>query len=130
MIFAVLSRSGLIIAKYRDLPVASRSIICRSRRLRQIIDLRGTDESRYFSQPCSIVNCVLNLSLKPKMWQFHVVISKKTARNFSKVRAARAARLFFLVPPLKLLIHVVDVEVIPMNIGCLSPTGHNNINGT
>ena len=36
-------------AKYRDLSVASRSIICRSRRLRQIIDLRDTDKSRYFS---------------------------------------------------------------------------------
>ena len=28
---------------------ASRSIICRSRRLRQIIDLRDTDKSRYFA---------------------------------------------------------------------------------
>ena len=36
-------------AKYRDLSVASRSIICRSRRLRQIIDLRDTDKSRYFA---------------------------------------------------------------------------------
>ena len=37
------------ISKYRDLSVASRSIICRSRRLRQIIDLRDTDKSRYFA---------------------------------------------------------------------------------
>ena len=36
-------------AKYRDLSVASRSIICRSRRVRQIIDLRDTDKSRYFA---------------------------------------------------------------------------------
>ena len=36
-------------AKYRDLSVASRSIICRSRGLRQIIDLRDTDKSRYFA---------------------------------------------------------------------------------
>ena len=36
-------------AKYRDLPVASRSIICRRRRLRQIIDLRDTNKSRYFA---------------------------------------------------------------------------------
>ena len=37
-------------AKYRDLSVASRSIICTSRRLRQIIiDLRYTDKSRYFA---------------------------------------------------------------------------------
>ena len=36
-------------AKYRDLSVASRSIICRCRRQRQIIDLRATDKSRYFA---------------------------------------------------------------------------------
>ena len=36
-------------AKYRDLSAASRSIICRSRRLRQIIYLRDTDKSRYFA---------------------------------------------------------------------------------
>ena len=36
-------------AKYCDLSVVSRSIIFRSRRLRQIIDLRDTDKSRYFA---------------------------------------------------------------------------------
>ena len=37
-------------AKYRDLLVASRSIVYRSRRrLRQITDLRNTDKSRYFA---------------------------------------------------------------------------------
>ena len=36
-------------AKYRDLSVASRSIICQSPRLRQITDLRDTDGSRYFA---------------------------------------------------------------------------------
>ena len=37
-------------AKYRDLSsVVSISIICWSRRLRQIIDLRDTDKSRYFA---------------------------------------------------------------------------------
>ena len=44
-----------VIAKYRDLSVASRSIICRSRRLRQIIDLLATDKSRYFAQPHPII---------------------------------------------------------------------------
>ena len=43
-----LTISGRGWAKYRDLSVASRSIICRSRRLRQIIDLRDTGKSRYF----------------------------------------------------------------------------------
>ena len=36
-------------AKYRDCSVTSRLIICRIRRLRQIIDLRDTDKSRYIA---------------------------------------------------------------------------------
>ena len=36
-------------AKFRDLSVASRSIICWSRRLRQIFQLRDTDKSLYFA---------------------------------------------------------------------------------
>ena len=47
-----------VIAKYRDLSVSRRSIICLSLRLRQIIDLLATDKSRYFAQPRPIiVNC-------------------------------------------------------------------------
>ena len=43
-----------VVAKYRDLSVSRRSIICRSR----IIDLLATDKSRYFAQPRPIiVNC-------------------------------------------------------------------------
>ena len=38
--------------------MASRSIICRSRRLRQIIDLRDTDKSRYFAIP-EFNNCFI-----------------------------------------------------------------------
>ena len=44
-----------IIAKYRDLLVSRRSIICLSVRLRQIIDLLATDKSRYFAQPHPII---------------------------------------------------------------------------
>ena len=52
--FVKLLRKGYLIigrgwAEYRDLSEARRSIICRSRRLRQIIDLRDTDKSRYFA---------------------------------------------------------------------------------
>ena len=39
-----------VIAKYRDLSVSRRSIICLSLRLRQIIDLISSDKSRYFAQ--------------------------------------------------------------------------------
>ena len=44
-----------VIAKYRDLSVSRRSIICLSLRLRQIIDLFATDKSRYFAQPRPII---------------------------------------------------------------------------
>ena len=39
-----------VFAKYRDLSVSRRSIICLSLRLRQIIDLLATDKSRYFAK--------------------------------------------------------------------------------
>ena len=49
-----------VIAKYRDLSVSRRSIICRSRirlslRLRQIINLLANDKSQYFAQPRPII---------------------------------------------------------------------------
>ena len=52
---------NLVIAKYRDLSMSRRSIICLSLRLRQIIDLLVTDKSRYFGQPCPIIvnNCTI-----------------------------------------------------------------------
>ena len=46
---------NLVIAKYRDLSVSRRSIICLSLRLRQIIDLLATDKSRYFAEPRPII---------------------------------------------------------------------------
>ena len=68
----------------------------------------------------NIYCCLLKLSSKPKLWLLHVVVLQRTALDCSKVRAARAARLFFLVPQIKLFNRDVDVEVIPMNIGCFS----------
>ena len=44
-----------VIAKCRDLSVSRRSIICLSLRLRQIIDLLGTDKLRYFAPPRPII---------------------------------------------------------------------------
>ena len=46
---------GLGWAKYRDLSVASRFLICRSQRLRQIMNLGDNDKSRYFAQPSTII---------------------------------------------------------------------------
>ena len=44
-----------VIAKYCDLSVSRRSIICLSLRLQQIIDLLTTGKSRYFNQPLPII---------------------------------------------------------------------------
>ena len=52
-----------VIAKYRDLSVSHRSIICLSLRLRQIIDLLATDKSRYFAQPRPIIANYLNYGI-------------------------------------------------------------------
>ena len=46
-----------VIAKYRDLSVSRRSIICLSLRLRQIIDLLAAEKSRYFMETRSGQNC-------------------------------------------------------------------------
>ena len=43
------------IAKYRDLSVARRSIICLCFRYGEIIDLLATDKSRYFAQSRPII---------------------------------------------------------------------------
>ena len=45
---------------------------------------------------CILSNCCLNDKL-------HVVVLQRTTRNCSKVRASRAARLFFLIRPITLL---------------------------
>ena len=42
-------------AKYSDLSVSRRSIICLCLGHRQIIDLLATDKSRYFAQPRPII---------------------------------------------------------------------------
>ena len=46
---------NMAIAKYRNLSVARRSIICLCLRYRQIIDLLATDKSRYFAQSRPII---------------------------------------------------------------------------
>ena len=44
-----------VVAKYRDLSVSRRSVICLSLRLRPIIDLLATNKSRYFAQPRPLI---------------------------------------------------------------------------
>ena len=63
-----------VIAKYRDLSVSRRSIICLSLRLRQIIDLLTTDKSRYFAQPRPIIaNYYVNIAIIEQHITYFVV---------------------------------------------------------
>ena len=50
---------NLVVAKYRDLSVSRRSIICLGLRFRQIIDLLAIDKSRYFAQPRRIIVIII-----------------------------------------------------------------------
>ena len=45
--------------------------------------------------------CLLKLSSEPQIRYFNVDVLQRTARNCSKVRAARAARVYLPVPPIK-----------------------------
>ena len=62
-------------------------------------------ENERFTVVCS------RLSLKPYIWKFHVVIWQTTSKNSTKVRAARAARLFFVIQPIRSLFSGVVVAV-------------------
>jgi hypothetical protein len=59
-----------VLAKYRDLSVARRSIICLCLRHRQIIDLLATDKSLYFSQPRPIIRIIICKAFDRKAWIF------------------------------------------------------------
>ena len=59
-----------VIAKYRDLSVSRRSIICRSR----IIDLLATNKSRYFAQPRPII--VKSLHIYIKSMHLSIILSR------------------------------------------------------
>ena len=58
--------------------------------------------------------CELSLSSEPQIWKFHFVVWQTASKHCTKKRAARTARLFFFIQPIKLLICgvVVDVAVV------------------
>ena len=64
--------SNSVIAKYCDLSMSRRSIICLSLRLRQIIDLLATDKSQYFAQPRQII---VNYSTREELIQFITAVN-------------------------------------------------------
>ena len=45
--------------------------------------------------------CELALPSEPQIWKFHVVVWQTTSKHCTKKRAARAARLFFFIQPMK-----------------------------
>ena len=61
-----------------------------------------------------IYGCELPLSSEPQIWKFPVVVWQTTSKHCTKKRAARAARSFFFIQPMKSLICgvVVDVAVV------------------
>ena len=48
---------------------------------------------------------------RPPIRKVHVVVWQTTSKNFTEKRAARAARLFYLIKPIKSLIFDVVVAV-------------------
>ena len=54
-----------------------------------------------FMQEWKIYCCELALSSEPQIWKFHVVVWQTTSKHCTKKRAARAARLFSFIQPIK-----------------------------
>jgi hypothetical protein len=87
-------------AKYLDLSVASRSIIFRCRRQRQISDLRATDKSRYFAM-AEFNNCFIIYRLVFVFSYYQLVFvfsmffsSSKDGKSLSDSSAKRAMLTF------------------------------------
>ena len=79
-----------IIAKYRDLSMSRRSIICLSLRLRQIIDLLATDKSRYFAQPRPIIVNSWYAAIRNLAW----VRAEATVQRITKQTIARVNSVY------------------------------------
>ena len=47
-----------------------------------------------------VLHLCAHVVVKSLVWTFHVVIWQTTSKNCAKVRAARAARLVFLIQPI------------------------------
>jgi len=54
----------------------------------------------------------LALSPEPQIWKFHAVVGQTTSKHYNKKRAARAARLFFFIQPIKSSICGVVIAVV------------------
>ena len=67
--------------------------------------------------------CELALSSEPQIWKFHVVVWQTTSKHCTKKRAARVARLFFFIQPIKSLIFLVVVGLRPHGLLTQSPFG-------
>ena len=65
--------------------MASRSIICRSRKLRQIIDLRNTDKSRYFAITVVVVVIVVVVVVEVSVHVRKCLVTFGNLRNLRKI---------------------------------------------
>ena len=72
--------------------MASRSIICQSRRLRQIIDLRDTDKSRYFAIT-EYNNCLIIRS--PSLFFYRISSGSEAICHFNARAIARRRKARF-----------------------------------
>ena len=72
---------------------------------------------------CSPRSPLFMLSLEHQTWRFLAVVRQNTSKNCIEVRAARAARLFFLIHPIISVIYgvsiVVTVSYIPVLATCV-----------
>ena len=68
----------------------------------------------FSSHPLFLTEHAGNGLVEVNIWKVHVVIWQTTSNNSTKVRAARAARLFFLIQPIRSMFSgvVVAVDVI------------------
>ena len=115
-----------VIAKYRDLSVSRRSIVCLSLRLWQIIDLLATDKSRNFAQPRPIiVNYLLPLPAPPQQkncitFVFHfswVLQLSQEKLGGNKVHYGRCASgVFTLLNNYKYLWFANDLQVLTVQV--------------
>ena len=95
-----------VIAKYHDLSVSRRSIICLSLRLQQIIDLLATDKSRYFAQPRPII--LLNdwSVVFTQILEFIPMMSGNKDLCTKQLHTACTCRLFLLLYHLQSFYHL------------------------
>ena len=108
--------SNSVIAKYCDLSMSRRSIICLSLRLRQIIDLLATNKSQYFAQPRPIIVKYYSFKLFPR---FGLVETTRIIHH-NQLLFTKCGELFC-----HFFLHFYLKKKISSSCSCLNFKGHN-----